>query len=51
MSVLFVICMAVAAVLAALGAANVPSPRVSLLSAAVCFMALAFVLQQLFGGG
>ena len=43
----FVICMIVAAVLAALSAANVASPRVSLLSAAVAFMALAFVLERL----
>ena len=53
MSVLFVICMAVAAILATLAAFYRPAnpPPANLLSLAVAFMALAFVLQQLLGGG
>lgn len=47
MNVLVVICFAVATVLAALAALNVPSPRVGLLSAAVTFLALGFTVERL----
>jgi hypothetical protein len=52
MSVLFVVCMAVSAILAALAAFYRPAnpPQVNLLSLAVAFMALAFVLQTLVPG-
>jgi hypothetical protein len=50
-SVLFVICMAVAAVLAAIAAFYRPPhpPPANLLSLAVAFMALAFVLDRMLG--
>ena len=52
MSALYVICMAIAAVLGFLAGAYRPAtpPPVNLLGLAVGFLALAFVLQNLAGG-
>jgi hypothetical protein len=53
MNPLFVICMSVSAILAALAAfyrPSNPAPPVNLLSLAVAFMALAFVLERVVGG-
>lgn len=49
MNVLYIICMAIGAILAALAAFYSPPapPRVSLLALAVAFIALAFVLQAM----
>lgn len=53
MNVLYVVCMAVAAILAAIAALYRPNPAppVNLTALAIAFIALAFVLQALVGGG
>lgn len=49
MNVLTVLCFAAATVLAVVAALNVPSPRVSLLSAAVALLALGFTVERIGG--
>lgn len=53
MSVGFVVCMAIACILAALAAFYRPAnpPPANLVALAIAFMALAFVVQQVLGGG
>ena len=48
MNILFIICMAVAAILAAVAAFyRAPAPPINMLALSVAFIALAFVLQAL----